>query len=177
MNDYDYIYKTLKRDKKRNSVITNSYNTQDFYNYYKKELAKNNKKALDNKTFRQIIKEIHSELRERIADGEIIELPYGVGELLLISTSPKVKLKNNKPVNVFKVNWVETLKLWNNDKEAESNKTLVKYIEKEVFRVVLLKNHCNYKNKEYIKFRTGRRFKNFLKDRVDNNNIIGHRLD
>ena len=54
---------------------------------------------------------------------------------------------------------------------------LVKYIEKEVFRVVLLKNHCNYKNKEYIKFRTGRRFKNFLKDRVDNNNIIGHRLD
>lgn len=177
MNDYDYIYKTLKRDKKRNSVITNSYNTQDFYNYYKKELAKNNKKALDNKTFRQIIKEIHSELRERIADGEIIKLPYGVGELLLISTSPKVKLKNNKPVNIFKVNWIETLKLWNNDKEAESNKTLVKYVEKEVFRVVLLKNHCNYKNKEYIKFRTGRRFKNFLKDRVDNNNIIGHRLD
>ena len=105
MNDYDYIYKTLKRDKKRNSVITNSYNTQDFYNYYKRELSKKNKKALDNKTFRQIIKEIHSELRERIADGEIIELPYGVGELLLISTSPKVKLKNNKPVNVFKVNF------------------------------------------------------------------------
>ena len=86
-------------------------------------------------------------------------------------------MKDNKPVNIFKVNWIETLKLWNNDKEAESNKTLVKYIEKEVFRVVLLKNHCNYKNKEYIKFRTGRRFKNFLKDRVDNNNIIGHRLD
>ena len=42
MNDYDYIYKTLKRDKKRNSVITNSYNTQDFYNYYKKELSKKN---------------------------------------------------------------------------------------------------------------------------------------
>lgn len=177
MNDYDYIYKTLKRDKKRNSVITNSYNTQDFYNYYKKELSKKNKKALDNKTFRKIINEMHHELRERIADGEIIELPYGVGELLLISTSPKVKLKDNKPVNIFKVNWIETLKLWNNDKEAESNKTLVKYIEKEVFRVVLIKNHCNYKNKEYIKFRTGRRFKNFLKDRVDNNNIIGHRLD
>ena len=86
-------------------------------------------------------------------------------------------MKNNKPVNVFKVNWAETLKLWNNDKEAESNKTVVKYIEKEVFRVVFLKNHCNYKNKEYIKFRTGRRFKIFLKDRVDNDNIIGHRLD
>ena len=177
MNDYDYIYKTLKRDKKRNSVITNSYNTQDFYNYYKKELSKKNKKALDDKTYRKIINEMHYELRERIADGEIIELPYGVGELLLISTSPKVKLKNNKPVNVFKVNWVETLKLWNSDKEAEANKTVIKHIEKEVFRVVFLKNHCNYKNKEYIKFRTGRRFKIFLKDRVDNNNIIGHRLD
>ena len=177
MNDYNYIYKTLKRDKKRNSVITNSYNTQDFYNYYKKELSKKNKKALDNKTFRKIINEMHYELRERIADGEIIELPYGAGEFVVTSYEPKAYLKDNKLKSNYRIDWNNTLKLWNNDEEAKKNKTLLRILDKNVFSVRFFRNHCNYKNAEYIKFRTGRRFKLFLRDRVKSDNIIGHNLD
>lgn len=177
MTDEEFIYKTLKRNEKRKSVITNSYNTQDFYLYYRKELNKLGKTPLDNSTFRKIIKEMHLEIRERLADGEIIELPYGAGEFVVTSYEPKAYLKDNKLKSNYRIDWNNTLKLWNNDEEAKKNKILLRILDKNIFSVRFFRNHCNYKNAEYIKFRTGRRFKLFLRDRVKSDNIIGHNLD
>lgn len=62
-------------------MYTKEIGLKDFYKFYKEKTSKTNKKIVDYKLYRDILKEFNILLREQILNNENIQLPYNLGKL------------------------------------------------------------------------------------------------
>lgn len=166
-----FIDNIKKVREKRNHKIKNSYGVQDAYKYYKKIRPKNNQFNLTQTQYSQIIREINNLLILSFLQGNNINFPKRMGTLYLVKNTTKLYNKKGKLRNTYPINWKKTLELWETDQEAYNNRSLVKDITKQVFKVKYDKSKANYLNKSVFDFKINRAFKLKLKECIIENKI------
>jgi nucleoid DNA-binding protein len=146
--------------------ITASLGMREAFRYYTKK-----SKALNEHTFRRVIRYINNALQEHLATGEDINLPCRMGKLELRKFKTKVSFKDGKIITNLPIDWDETLNLWYEDEDALRRKVKVRMEVPEVFRIFYKKNSANYKNKTFFTFQANRGLKQKLKTNIKNKKV------
>ena len=165
----DFRAKVLKIKDKRNHKITNSYGLNDAWKWAKENKGIDN--IVDEATYKKIIKAVNNKLANNLLNNKDIVLPYRMGILEIRKFNKSIKIVNNKAITNLGIDWKETLKLWESDEEARTNKTLVRFNVDTIFRVVYNKYNANYRNQLFYKFSVLRRIKVKLKEKINDNAI------
>lgn len=160
----EYSVKTRRAAQKQFSV-SDSHGSFEFYNY----IAHNklNKFKQDRGRTMRTIRNVGNYIREYVAAGKEIVLPYGLGSLILKSMDAAVVSQDGEVKLRASVNWYETLKLWFEDDEARENKVLVKYTSPRKIIPTWEKNVV-YKNVSFYKFYFNRMLKAKIKENIQN---------
>lgn len=149
----------------------------DFYKYYKSQYMKVKKRLIkkDNifyltySQYIQIIERFNILLRDKMLyESKEVHLPMKMGDLCIKKHKPKIKIKNNKLINLPPVNWKETNELWANDEDAYNKKRLIRYTNEHskgyIAKVVWNKYNCTATNKKKYDFIACRTFSLMIKD-------------
>ena len=163
----------LKVSKPRNYEITHSYEIRDIY----RALRKEKKLSLNERQFSDIIRGVNKKIAYYLLQEEDIILPHKMGRLELRKRIPELKIKDGKLIAPMPIDWDKTLKLWWEDEEAKTNKQIIRLESKEIFRLNYNKVYASYKNKDYFKLTTNRKFKNALKCRVNEGGLDAYLID
>lgn len=131
--------------------------------YYTEHRPKYDRFILSRSEFSNIIRKIHENIILEVLAGNEVTFPYKMGSLSICQFTKEPKLDENGQL-IFKapVNWSETFKLWYESEEAHQNKILVLYDERVIYKIVYNTSKAVYKNKNYMKFRPHRQFKQKL---------------
>jgi len=103
--------------------------------------------------------------------GKDVKFPQRMGSLELRKQFPEVKYKDGKLKVGYPIDWDATLKLWYEDSESYTNKTLVRSTEKEVFKILYNRAECNCPNKGFFEFHVNRDIKRRLKKHIKQGRI------
>lgn len=169
-----FIEDIKKVKQKRNHRIKNSYGVYDAYKYYRKNKPKDKRYILNESQYFSIIRYINTLLIDKFLLESEIKFPKRMGSLYIKKNSTKIYTENNSLKNTYPIDWNTTLNLWKEDWESYNNKTIVKYISKEVFKIKYDKKKANYINKSFFDFKPNRSLKLKLKECIRNNNISGY---
>ena len=161
----EFIKNILKVKQKRNHKIKGSVGTYQIYSALK-EQDSTLLKRINSSAFSKLIKLVNTKLVEDMFLGNDINLPYLMGRLELRKYPKKIYLVNNKVKTNLPINWKETLDLWEQDKMARINKTLVRYEHPETFTVIYNKRHARFNNKSFYGFHINRGIKLKLKQQI-----------
>ena len=161
----------------RTHKITNSLGVYDAYKFIRRNKWLSIPRGLTEHEFYQIIRRVNNYLAEELVNGNDIIFPNRMGKLELRKRNslPVIDKKGNLKVT-YAIDWDSTLKLWYDDEEAFNNKTLVKFPERNIFRVKYNKDSANYENKSFIEFQINRDIKTRLKQKIKNNEIDAFNL-
>lgn len=160
MEEYeDFINIVKKVNQTRAHKITNSIRTYDIYKFIRKQGWKGIGKALTEKEFYTIIREVNKLLARNLISGQEIKLPQRMGSLELRKKPSRVEIVNGKLVTNLPIDWDTTLKLWFNDKEAYRDKILVRCENEDIFKVLYNKSKATFNNKSFYEFRPTRTIK------------------
>ena len=172
MEDFKQFINNIKKvDKPRNIKVSNSYGVYDAYKYYRKNKPKDKKYILTESQYFSIIRSVNTYLGEQLIACNDIHFPCRMGILEVKKYNPVVKFKDGKLINKMPIDWDKTLKLWYEDEESFNNKTLVRIVTKDVFRIYYNTNTANYNNKTFYKFKVNRDLKYKLKQCIQNGNF------
>lgn len=97
------------------------------YREFQKLAKEDNKKIPHRDIYYPVLSLFMEYLSEQLLNEGLITLPYGLGKLCIIGCTKKIKFKDNKIVGL-PVDWLETKKLWERDKESKKNKQLVFFL-------------------------------------------------
>lgn len=161
-----FFSKIKKSTLSKNHKITASLGMREAFRYYTKQ-----SKALDEPTFRRVIRYINALIQEQLSMGEDIILPCRMGKLELRKFKTRVSFKEGKLITNLPIDWNETLKLWYEDREAYKGKYKVRIEVPEVFRVYYKKSTANYNNKSFFSFQANRGLKQSLKTNIINKKV------
>lgn len=150
----------------RTSKIRNSFNTHTLYRLIRKNKWYNIGRPLTEHEFYSIVRSVNNILAEKLKKGETVVFPHRMGKVELRKYKKGVSIKNGKLKITYQINWLDTLKLWYEDKEAMDNKTLVRYESPDYYRLVYDKYDANYINKTFYQFKLNRFVHNGLKDNL-----------
>lgn len=168
MNSFaEFRASILKLKESRNHTVNNSYGVYDGYKYYRKTKPKESQFKLTESQYFAIIREMNTLLMEKLLKGEDILLPLKMGKLELRKFSTSAKIKDDKLVDNYPIDWDNTLKLWYEDEDAKDKKTLVKLVSKETFLLHYNKIYANYKNKTYYGFQFNQKLKKNIKNSIE----------
>ena len=177
MEDYkEFRAKTLKLNTKKSFKVTNSYGTKEAWRWIKKNKWLNIGTPITEREFGQIIKAYHKVFIDRLLNGLEVTFPLRMGILEVRKYNTSISFKNGKLKTNLPINWGETLKYWNEDKEAFTNKALIRQENKNVFRVYYKKNKALYNNKSYYNFTVARSLKHLLRDKIKDNRMEAFEL-
>lgn len=159
----EYQNQLLKRYSKKKGKIRNSWGSK----YIHRSIDKNHIiKKVNETTFLHIIRTINEYLSEELASGTPIRLPY-IGTFYIAKKEKLYHVHNDVIYNDRKINWLATHKLWFVDKEAEKEKTLVRYTDKTIYQIIWEKTF--FTNRSSYKFRACRALQAKLKQNLKNN--------
>ena len=158
--------KIKKSESSKKHKVTASLGMREAFRYYTKQ-----SKALDETTFRKVVRYINSILQEHLSMGEDIILPCRMGRLELRKFKTKVSFIDGKMITNLPIDWDETLKLWYEDGDALRTKYRVRLEVPEVFRVYYKKSSANYNNKSFFTFQVNRGLKQKLKTNIKNKKV------
>ena len=165
--EYDEFKSSIQHlQDNRTHKITNSLGSYDAYKYIRKNKWFNIGRPLTEHEFYQIIRRVNTYLAEVLVNGHDIIFPNRMGKL-------ELRKRNSLPVIDKKGNLKVT---YANDEEAFNNKTLVKFPERNIFRVKYNKDSANYENKSFMEFQINRDIKTRLKQKIKNNEIDAFNL-
>lgn len=142
----------------REHKVTCHYGLPDYYKDYKR----NSKDPVDKTLYSKVLKDYLQATRDGISTfGKTFNFPERMGRIEMRKSKRAVKVdKEGKIVNNLPINWKETKKLWEENKEAEKKKVKIRYTNEHtngyVFRPVYIKNTANYKNKTVYKLSINR---------------------
>lgn len=159
--EYNEFINDLKGvNESRHHKINNSYGVYDGFKYYRKKRPKDKKFTLVESQYFSIIRDINNLLSEALIKGEDINLPERMGkiEIRKYKLEPKIG-EDGKLVYKAPIDWDATLKLWYEDEESRNDKTLVKIISNESFRVIYNKSRAIYNNKSFYTLHINRELK------------------
>lgn len=165
-----FIDDIKKVKQQRNHKIKNSYGLQDVYRDYRKNKSIK-QKIVTQSLYSNIIKDINECLIKSFLQGNEIKFPKRMGILYIVKNPTRIYTQDGKLKNTYPINWKKTLELWESDQESFNNKSLVKTITKEVFKIKYDKSKANYINKSFFDFKVNRSLKIRLKNQIIENNI------
>lgn len=166
-NYLEFLNKKLKLSEKRNHRIKNSLGFFFFYRYYTKNKPKDSRYVLDEAKYALIINEMNKGVADALIENRTIKLPCGAGVFNIVKRKNHSWFSDDgKLLTTKKVDMVSTLKLWYEDEEAMLNKTLVRYDEEYMYRIVYNTHASRFKNKAYFHFSFNREIKRKLKNIV-----------
>jgi hypothetical protein len=148
---------------KRKSKITNSYGIIDYYHYYRKDNTNINRAM-----YLKIVKAVSDKIIYYILKGYLIKLPYSFGTILLIKSPKNIDNYGNKLSYSTKVNWHETLKLWQEDTQAYQDRQVIKFNSEYTYKIKHSNIFNSPSNLKYYKFKFPRRVYLLLKNMINN---------
>lgn len=168
MKKFEEFRNSIKKvSEPRRHKIRNSYGIYDGFKFYRKNKPKGDKYILTESQYFMITRMVNNIISDELIKGNDIIFPNNMGRLELRKYNRKVSLdKDNKIKTNLPINWDKTLKLWYEDKESYSNKTLVRVESNEIFTVYYNKGKANYSNKSFYEFNVNRNLKQRLKNRI-----------
>lgn len=155
-----------KKNAKRNHKIKNSWGEYDFYKWLRKRKWKDVGKHINEKDFYKLIDRLFDEIGTRIAEGESLKLPYRLGTFELAKKEGQARYYDGKMIANYQVDWQKTIKLWYEDKEAMQKRQLVKFIEKNIYKIVFLR-----RTNTFIALFPSRNLKQKIKKSIQENRI------
>ena len=124
----------------------NTYGNDDFYYFYKKCI----KGKEDRKTYLKVVSRFFELMRDELYQGNIVSLPYGLGDYYIYKYKPSIK-KNDKGeyyVSGFKtIDFNSTMKLWKENEDARKKKLKVYFINKHSDGYKVKFERTNFKSK------------------------------
>lgn len=166
------FYNSVKKvDKPRKHKVSGSYGVYHAYKWIRKNSWLNIPRPLTEHEFYSIIRTVNKYFAENIIEGEDVNFPCRMGKLELLKSPTRVDFKDGKLVTNLPIDWLSTLKLWYEDKEAFDNKQLVRSTTKELFKVNYNVYDANYNNKCFYSWNLNRDIKVRLKQQIHNNNV------
>lgn len=166
----------LKVNQTRIHKVKNSFGVQDAYRYIKRNKQFCLEYPITTHQFYRIIRTLNKYLAEQLSLGIDITLPCKLGVLELRKKPVKIKFENNKLVTNLPIDWDNTLKLWQEDKEAYNNKTLIRMEENQIFKIYYNKSKANYNNKQFYQFKVNREIKKKLKHNIKEEGLDAFKL-
>lgn len=148
--------------KPRSHKIKNSLGLTQAFKFYSKTQVN----PLNNQQYSKIIRLVNLKLQDYIINGNIFKMPCRMGELYLTKNNTHVYKKDGKIRTTYPIDWKQTLELWDTDDEARTNKTLIRNVVNEVYKVHYNKKKANYKNQTVYNFKVNRDFKIKIKNSV-----------
>lgn len=138
----------------RKAKITNSYGVQHAYRFYMKLIHAKKQKPLPSHDYYKIIRGVNKLLGEQLLTGEIIQLPYRMGELLIGKFEGGARIDKEGKLKVgYPINWEKTLDLWYEDEDAMRDKILVRYSDRQTaYKAFLSKRSAHFANQRYYNF-------------------------
>lgn len=131
------------------SKKNNYYGLKNYYNYYKNRY----KTAVDEKTFSKVVKDIHKEFLHQLETADTVELPCDMGYLSIKIKKAKAWFdENNKIIVDRPINWLKTLKLWDNDEEAKKTKKVIRSDSPFKIRTIYRKGKAKFKYMNFYAF-------------------------
>lgn len=159
----------LKRSKsKKPFKVLNSWGVYDAYKLLRKNKWYSIGRPLKEKEFYSIIRGVNSLLAENIANGETVTFPARMGKLELRKFEKGVSIVDGKLKITYPIDWNRTIRLWFEDEEARSNKTLLRNENKFVYHVRYDKRKADYENKIFYEFILNSFIKKKLKENINN---------
>lgn len=144
-------------------AVNNSWGVYDYYKYYRHNRPRERSYYKMNEyQYYKLIRTVNEYLVDLLFSNARVELPDGLGELLILNKPAKVSFKDGKLITNRPVNWDATLRLWFEDPQAEKNKTLVRWDTDNVVNIVYRKTKSSFKNKSFYEFQVIRRIKQRL---------------
>lgn len=172
----EFINIIKKANSSRNHKVNNSLGVYDAYKWIRKNKWFDIGKTLTEHEFYSIIRKINEYLADNFIEGNDIKLPHRMGILELRKFDARIDFKNNKIETNLPIDWNKTLKLWYEDEEAFSNKTLIRVEERELFKVYYNKQSAKYNNKSFYEFKVNRELKLRLKRRIKDGRLDAFKL-
>ena len=147
---------------KRHHKILSDFGLSDYYSYYKSNGGTENKKLHS-----KVIREFHRAIGNLLVTEEYnFKIPKRLGVLCVKKERNFVSVKDGKLITNLPVNWKDTLKLWEEDSEAKSAKTLIRYenyhSNRFSYRFRYLKKKAIFKNKNVYRIWVNRKVKKQL---------------
>lgn len=130
---------------------------RDYYRHYRNTRTIPYK--MDILLFNSILARANQELANMLLKYSVVQLPLGLGELVLKSYKPTLEYIDNKLINKLPIDWNETIKLWHTDQEAFENKTILRLDTTKQFSLKYLKHKSKYKNRCFYHFSFNRKLK------------------
>lgn len=172
MNKFDdFRVRILKASTPKVFKVRNSNGNKKAWRWLKKNKWLNLGQPITEREFGIIVKTINKCLVDKLLEGHDINLPCGMGRIELRKYNPKLEYKDGKVETTIPVNWLDTLKLWYEDKEAMDNKLLIKREYKPLFKIRYNKEKCKYKNQIFYQFKANREVRKKLSEKINNNQI------
>lgn len=165
--DYNTFRKNiLKVNKPREHEFTNSLGLNDIYKLCKSNIS------VDYKVFSNVIKTMNKYIAESLGNGEMFIIPENLGCLEIRKRNAKPHLDENGEYKItYTPDWKRTLELWYEDEEAKKNKTIIRMINDEVYKIIYNRVKAKFNNKNFIQFNINRNIKQQLKVNIMNNKI------
>lgn len=160
----EYIKKIKKVYYPKNTKLNSNFICRDYHKFYKTLDLKY--PIVNRDLYRNVISDINILLIEELFNNRVIKLPLKFGSIEIVKGNIKKPIENGKIK--YRVDWNKTLKLWYEDKEAESNKILIRRVEKEIFKINYNTSKARYINKTYYSFIPVRSIKQRLKKEINN---------
>ena len=151
----DFRKETIVKNK-RHHKIKGSFGVKDSLLWCNKNEHLDIGKRVEDKEFYRIIRTVNNVIAEELVKGNDIRLPQRMGQLEVRKYENYVKLIDGKLHSNRFVDWNKTLRLWHEDEEAKENKLLVKFENKETFKLFYCKLFANYNNCTLYKFKPNR---------------------
>ena len=156
----------LKLNGPRKHKVNNSLGVYDAYKHIRRNKWFNIGRPLSEHEFYTIIRQVNNLLAEELLCGNDIILPHKLGRIELRKYDTRMSIKDGILRTNLPIDWDRTLKLWSEDEEAYTERTLVKMEEKEIFKIYYNKRNAIYENKSFMDFEVNRDLKRRLKQRI-----------
>lgn len=163
----DFANKIKKANGPRVHKFTDSYNLRDYYHHYKRT----HDTTLSEHKYNDIVRDIFSSLvHKELVNMLTVCLPNKMGFIAINILKPKVYKEGDEYKCRFPVDWKNTLKLWEHDRNAMDEKLLIYSHARETSVVNYTKDQASFKNQRYYYLKPARRLKIYIHDQVINNN-------
>ena len=160
----------LKIHDTRTHKVTNSLGVYDSYKWLRK-----NKWLdighVDEHTYYTIIREVNKLMAQELGNGNPITLPHRLGKLELRKNSAKIYRKDGKVKTNLPIDWNRTLELWENDKEAFRDKTVLRYELDYIYKLKYNPYKAKFNNKTIFQFKFIRDIKQGISKEIQKGNI------
>ena len=151
--------------------IRNSIGIYTIYKMLRKNKWLNIGRPLTEHEFYTIIRQVNNDIADNIKKGNAIRLPSLMGTFELFKFKPNIKFKNGKLRTNLPIDWNRTLELWENDKEAFRDKTLLRFELDYIYRLKYNPYRARFTNKTIFQFQFIREIKQSISKEIQKGNI------